>query len=328
MERSGSSQSSTEKERQNEVRQILSILHKWGIHTLGQLAALNKEQLAARLGPEAVRMWERANGQSNRLLKLIRPPDSFEESFEFEREIETAEPLLFMLRRFLEQLAARLNAVYRVAKELTLQITFANKQVYQRVFTIPQPTNNVDVLFRMLQTHLENFRSQHPIIAVALSAQPVKPASQQFGLFETAVRNPQQLYETLARLTALLGVERVGTPVLEDTHRPDAFRMEPFSWHGLPTCPIVRRPMPYPALRRFRPAHSASVVLDANIPAHIHSSEIRGSIVAHRGPYFLSGNWWDEKSWARAEWDLQLDSGAIVRAHERDGSWKLDGIYD
>jgi len=50
-------------------------------------------------------MWERANGRSSRLLKLIRPPESFQESFEFEREIETAEPLLFMLRRFLEQLA-------------------------------------------------------------------------------------------------------------------------------------------------------------------------------------------------------------------------------
>src|SRR5438093_1590839 len=87
--------------------QILAILHKWGIHTLGQLAALDKEQLGARLGPEAIRMWERANGQSNRVLKLVRPPESFEESFEFENEIETAEPLLFMLRRFFEQLARR-----------------------------------------------------------------------------------------------------------------------------------------------------------------------------------------------------------------------------
>ena len=333
MERSDSSLSPAEKNRRNEVRQILAILHKWGIHTLGQLAALDKEQLAARLGPEAVRMWERANGQSNRLLKLIRPPESFEESFEFEREIETTEPLLFMLRRFLEQLAARLNAVYRVARELTLQITFANKQVYQRVFTIPQPTNDVDVLFRMLQTHLENFRSEHPIVAVGLSAQPVKPASQQFGLFETAVRNPQQLYETLARLTALLGVERVGTPVLEDTHRPDAFRMEPFSWKLTPAAdPAVRRSSPLrivrPALRRFRPAHPASVLLEGNIPAHMQSSGIRGTIVDQRGPYFLSGNWWDEPSWARAEWDLQLENGAIVRAHKRDGSWKLDGIYD
>src|SRR5438552_13380532 len=89
------------------TQEIITILHKWGIHTLGQFAALDKEQLGARLGPAAIRMWERANGAYNRVLKLVRPPESFEESFEFENEIETAEPLLFMLRRFLEQLAVR-----------------------------------------------------------------------------------------------------------------------------------------------------------------------------------------------------------------------------
>src|SRR5947199_9092253 len=218
------------RDREAEIQHILDILHKWGIHTLGQLAVLDKEQLAARLGPEAVRMWEGANGQSDRPLKLVRPPESFEESFEFENEIETAEPLLFMLRRFLEQLAVRLHAIYLVAKELTLQITFANppqdgsavadKQIYERVFTIPQPTNDVDLLFRMLHTHLENFRSEHPIIALSLETQPTKPPKQQFGLFETTLRNPHQLSETLARLTALLGADRVGTPVLEETHRP------------------------------------------------------------------------------------------------------------
>src|SRR5947199_10635163 len=161
MERSNSSSGPAAKNREAEIRHILTILHKWGIHTLGQLAALDKEQLAARLGPEAIRMWERANGQSNRVLKLVRPPESFEESFEFENEIETAEPLLFVLRRFLEQLAVRLGAIYLVAKELTLRITFSNsrqdepavaeKQGYERVFKIPQPTNDVDLLFRMLQ---------------------------------------------------------------------------------------------------------------------------------------------------------------------------------
>src|SRR5882762_10170525 len=213
-----------------EAQEIFAILRKWGIHTLGQLAALDKEQLGARLGPEAIRMWERANVRSNRVLKLVRPPKSFEESFEFENEIETAEPLLFMLRRFLEQLAIQLGGIYLVTKELTLRITFTNKQIYERIFKIPQPTNNVDLLFRMLHTHLENFKSEHPIVAVALNAQPIKPAREQFGLFETTLRNPQQLLETLARLIALLSADRVGTPVLEETHRPDAFRMEPFSW--------------------------------------------------------------------------------------------------
>jgi protein ImuB len=242
MKRSSGSNSTAAKDREARIQQILAILHKWGIHTLGQFAALDKEQVGERLGSEAVRMWERANGQSNRLLKLVRPPESFEESFEFEHEIETAEPLLFMLRRFLEQLSLRLSAIYLVAKELTLRITFANpprvhtqdefaggnKQQYERAFKIPQPTNDVDLLFRMLHTHLETFKSEHPIIAVSLEAQPTKPPKQQFGLFETTLRNPHQLSETLARLTALLGAGRVGTPVLEETHRPDAFRMEPF----------------------------------------------------------------------------------------------------
>jgi protein ImuB len=332
-------------EGQMEVQEIFAILHKWGIHTLGQLAALDKEQLGARLGPEAIRMWERANGRSNRLLKLIRPPESFQESFEFEREIETAEPLLFMLRRFLEQLAVRLAGIYLVAKELTLRITFANsrqdepavagKQSYERVFKIPQPTNDVDLLFRMLQTHLENFRSEHPIVAVALSAEPIKPAGEQFGLFETTLRNPHQLSETLARLTALLGGDRIGTPVLEETHRPDAFRMQPFRWDIVESAvpsgqsfDALRKAHVTAALRRFRPAVSASVLQHADTPSHVRSAEMSGKIIDERGPYFLSGNWWDEKSWARAEWDLQLQNGELVRAHERDGVWKIDGVYD
>ncbi len=330
-----------------EVQEILVILYKWGIHTLGQLAALDKEQLGARLGPEAIRMWERANGRSNRLLKLVRPPESFEESFEFEHEIETAEPLLFMLRRFLEQLAVRLGALYLVAKELALRITFGNKQTYERVFKIPQPTNDVDLLFRMLQTHLENFRSEHPIVAVALSAQPIKPAKEQFGLFETTLRNPHQLSETLARLIALLGPGRVGTPVLEETHQPDAFRMEPFcptgilpvGQAGVLACNRIGRQdarLPHSqdgcatsiALRRFRPAVSALLLLDEDTLAHVRSAEISGKVINQLGPYLLSGNWWDEKSWARAEWDVQIDNGVVVRCHQGEAQWGIDGIYD
>jgi len=330
-----------------QVQEILAVLHKWGIHTLGKLAALDKEQLAARLGPEAIGMWERANGRSRRLLKLVRPPESFEESFEFENEIETAEPLLFMLRRFLQQLAVRLNTIYLVAKELTLRIVFTNKQCYERVFKIPQPTNDVDLLFRMLQTHLENFRSEHPIVTVALSAQPIRPVSQQFRLFETALRNPHQLYETLARLSALLATDRVGTPVLDETHRPDAFCMEPFAWALVSAVPsgqnrqscsdsqALRTPInreqaahTTAALRRFRPAVSASVLLDEDTLAHVRSAEISGKVSVQREPYFLSGNWWNEKSWARAEWDLQLENGELIRVNKSEGTWNVDGIYD
>ena len=82
----------------------------------------------------------------------------------------------------------------------------------------------------MLHTHLENFTSAYPIIGVLSEAEPIKGTSQQFQLFETPLRDPARLAETLGRLAALLGADRVGSPVLEETHRPDAFRMEPFTW--------------------------------------------------------------------------------------------------
>jgi protein ImuB len=339
-----------------QIANILAILHKWGIHTLGQLAALDKEELRTRLGHDAVRLWERANGTATRLLKFVQPPEAFDESFEFDHEIETAEPLLFMLRRFLEQLALRLSSIYLVAQELTLTITFSksepdghfgkatatDKKAHIRVFKIPQPTNDVDLLFRMLQTHLENFKSEHPILAVALTAQPIRPASQQFGLFETALRNPQQLYETLARLSALLGNDRVGTPILAETHRPDAFRMEPFAWECEPhghfggTASVPSNyysdttervpPVSKPALRRFRPATTASIFTSKD--RHLQSGNVAGKVVGQSGPFLFSGNWWDEKSWARAEWDMQLEDNSLVRCHEAEGTWNIDGIYD
>jgi protein ImuB len=163
-------------------------------------------------------------------------------------------------------------------------------------------------------------------------------------LFETTLRNPHQLSETLARLIALLGADRVGMPVLEETHQPDAFRMEPFAWAVAPKAfgavpsgqnrqsgsdsHALRTAHSAAALRRFRPAVSASLLLDEDTLAHVRSAEIQGKIIEQQGPYLLSGNWWDEKSWARAEWDVQLEDGELVRAHESHGTWKVDGIYD
>ena len=315
------------KERQAEIRRALDILHRWGIESLGQFAALEKEAVAARLGPIGVQLWERASGKTTRLLKLVPVRETFEETFEFENEIETSEPLLFMLRRFLQQFSVRLGSLHLVASELELEIIFSDKTSYSRRFKIPEPTNSVEILFRMLHAHLENFTSESPIIAVALKAETTKPSFEQFHLFETALRDPARLTETLARLAGLLGAERVGMPVLEDTHRPDAFRMEPFSWQ-LPETKTELPPLPASVLRRFRSPLPASVLLTNNRPAHFHSGKVQGVVRAGKGPYKASGNWWDAQAWNRVEWDVELENGALCQCHSSGGQWALDGIYD
>src|SRR3954468_542453 len=315
------------KEREAEVGRVLDILRRWGIETLGQFTALKKEAVANRLGPLGAELWERATGKTTRPLNFVPVIESFEEAFEFENEIETSEPLLFMVRRFLEQFSLRLNALHLVTSELGLRITFSDKTSYEHQFQIPEPTNSVETLFRMLHTHLENLTSQSPIVAVALKAETTKPSFEQFHLFETALRDSARLTETLARLAGLLGADRVGTPVLEETHRPDAFRMEAFAWR----VPETKEQVPAlagPALRRFRAPLPVSMLLAKNRPASLRSVKVEGSVRAAKGPYVASGNWWDESGWTRAEWDLELENGALCQCHSSDGQWSLDGIYD
>ena len=55
-------------DRAKELSHIVAILHKWGVHTLGDLAALPRDQLGARLGPTAVLLWEQTTGRATRAL--------------------------------------------------------------------------------------------------------------------------------------------------------------------------------------------------------------------------------------------------------------------
>src|ERR1041384_1579160 len=68
------------KERQAEIGRVLDLLRRWGIESLGQFAALEKEAVAARLGPIGIELWERAAGETTRLLKLVPIRASLEEA--------------------------------------------------------------------------------------------------------------------------------------------------------------------------------------------------------------------------------------------------------
>ena len=204
----------------------LEILKRWGINTTGAFLALGKHQLAERLGPAIVEVFDRLSTQSVRPLKIAAPPETFVEEIEFESEIETLEPLLFILRRFVEQLSRRIELLYLVVAELHLKLGLTSGANYERAFAIPSPTGNAETLFRVLHTHLETVRTDAPIATLQLSAKPGRSESHQFGLFETTLRNPNQFAETLARLTALCGSDCVGTPVVKATYRPDTFQIK------------------------------------------------------------------------------------------------------
>jgi protein ImuB len=179
----------------------------------------------------------------------------------------------------------------------------------------------------MLHTHLESVTAAQPIVRLQLTATPSRSARQQFGLFESALRDPNQFYETLAQLVALVGHDRVGVPVLEPTHRPDSFRLVPADFTAPPRAADAAALPLGLALQRFRPALPAQVQIEQR-PTFLRSSAFSGAIIAAHGPMLLSGDWWGGQSWSRCEWDVQLRDGPLCRIYVQGDAWFLEGIYD
>ena len=222
--------------------------------------------------------------------------------------------------------------IYLTAVEFQLRLGLSSGAACERVFKIPSPTNNVEIIFRMLQTHLETLRTDSPIVSLRLEAKPAKPNARQLGLFEPTLRNPNQFGETMGRLTGLVGSENVGSPELEQTHKPDSFRMMPPNFDSATTTTAKSGASTVVIcglrLRRFRPPLPARFEFREEKPALIRSDVFSGALAAARGPYFGSGNWWEEGRWAREEWDVEIAGGALLRIFRSSDGCFVEGVYD
>ena len=305
------------------------ILRKWGIQTVGAFVSLGRQEVGRRLGAEGLLFWDRAAGRGRRLLQVADLPEKFEETLELDHEIETLEPLLFILRRFLERLSQQLQVAHKVAEAINLQLTLRDGSSYRRRFEIPHPTVEVETLFGTLDTHLEQIRTEASIVSITLRIKATRRQTHQLGLFETALKNPAQFSASLARLAGVVGPQRLGTPRLQNSYRPDAFRMErlPERAAGRGGTDLVKRWWGLP-LRRMRPPLTTQVDLLEGQPIYLSNRHFRDAIARSRGPWRASGEWWEPDRWDRQEWDVELESGGLYRLVCEGRRWLVEGMYD
>jgi protein ImuB len=301
---------------------LLDILKNWGIRTLGALTRLPREEIGQRLGLEALSLWDRAAGRSAKMLQLVQPPETFEESLDFEQPLETLEPLSFILRRFLERLTLRIESIYLLIAELHLRLTLEDGENIVRILQIPAPTRDVEMLFGIATQYLETLQTKAPVTGFHLEAKSSRPPGHQFDLFQGGLKDPNRFFQTLARLAALVGNEKVGIPQRIDTHRPDSLQMlmPELGW-SRKNHPKSKRPKTGPGLRRYRPGMSVRVELNDGKPVLLESNLIAGRILEARGPWKLSGNWWDRTRWETKEWDVALDNGGLYRIAQKTTNW-------
>jgi protein ImuB len=305
------------------------ILHAWGIRTFGELAALPPLGIAARLGGEGTHLRELARGEGDRQLRPIEEALRFEETLELDYPVELLEPLSFLLARLLNELCEKLAGRALAANEIRLCLYLEDRTEHRVALKLPLPMRDPQAFLKLLQLELDARPPQSPVVKIGMAMEPLKPRTQQQGLFLPVAPEPERLEITLARLMNLLGRENVGTPEIRDTHRPDSFQMNRFSAlgrFGEPAAPAHPQLM----LRRFRPLKHTQVLLRERRPVQVSALEISGKVAACAGPWRTSGEWWLPEPWDRDEWDVLLSDGSIYRIHEdrRTGRWFLEGNYD
>jgi hypothetical protein len=95
-----------------------------------------------------------------------------------------------------------------------------------------------------------------------------------------------------AGIRALVGDENVGCAVLENSHAPEAFRIEPFF---LPSGDFAAKtPLPIrPAARQIRPPETVSVTFRNGSLETFFFRGRRYAIERSYGPWLSGGDWWN-----------------------------------
>lgn len=316
---------------------LRAVLTRWGIRTMGEVAALPGDALVERLGPEGRRLQRLARGEDLDLFVPYQPPVIMEETMDLEWPIEHLEALAFVLSGVLDRLIARLSARGLALGAVHLTLETVDRSRHHIPLRLAAPLGDSRVVLALL---VQSARSAPPPAAVervVVLVEPAVPRAAQAVLFSASVVSPDQLAATLARLEALVGREHVGSPELVDSHRPDAFVMKPFEgWSVSPVSPAQPERETSPGLgrlvlRRLRPPVALDVETATDgAPGAILSGPWKSVVRVASGPWRSCGEWWGETSWRREEWDAELTSGPVIRLawDLAQSTWSLDGIYD
>jgi protein ImuB len=313
---------------------ILDTLDRWGIKTLGEIAALPPLGFIARFGELGERLLRLARGETQRALQVREAPEAYERRVDLEHPQALLEPLLFVISSMLQELMEALERQGLATNRVTLGLRLVKNASHKRTLEFPVPVRDVPVILKQLQFDLEAHPPQAAILGVEVQLNPVEPRALQHGLFIPQTPAPEKLSLTLARLKTLVGEGNAGSPELLDTHRPDAFRMRTFA--PAPAGEFTRTASPPMAsalrfaFRYARPAPSAQVKLKLERPLTVkfQTQVNTREVLAAAGPWRSSGDWWTASHWDREEWDIELSDGGLYRVFRASEEWFLEGVYD
>src|SRR5262249_19360546 len=171
---------------------VVTTLRRWGIADLGALAALPRDALATRLGPDGLRAHDLASSGESAPFHPWTPPRLWEEAQGVDWEVHDLLALGAVLEVVLARLVARLSAVHLAADVIDVRLGLVSGAHHERTVALAHPTRDVDVMLALLRLDLERRPLPAAVIDVALSVRPVVARPGQGGLWQPPGRGSRR----------------------------------------------------------------------------------------------------------------------------------------
>lgn len=292
----------------------------FGLRRLGEVLALPRASLGARLGKPFVIDLARAMGEVADPQVCFVFPERFEQGLELPAPVEAAPVLLFAARRLIAALAGWLAARNAAVRTIECLIDHGHGVITAVPLAFSAPVHSASRIERVLKERLDALSLSAPALALRLCAREVEPREDRsHALFDGAGQRHEALAELMDRLAARLGPQAVQGLACHADHRPE-LASRPGS--EKPTLKVSLSSIPPRPLWLVEPPEALR---------ELHGRPQRaGPLALLAGPERIESGWWDGGD-ARRDYFIAVDSGQrwlwIFRDPRPPGGWFLHGVF-
>ncbi len=291
-------------------------LRGMGMRAIGDCLRLPQDGLARRLGPGLVRLLDRALGRVPDPRAAFVAPSVFESRVVLPATVNTAEGLLFPLRRLLLELEGFLRARNAGTRAMKLSLFHSATVATKVELSLVAPSRDAVYLAMLLRERLERVVLPYPVEEVALRVEdPCTLAPHNLDFFTPQGVADEALIE---RLRARLGKDAVRGLCQREDHRPE--RGWGYAEPG--TCTKTRN----------RPERRPLWLLCEPLLLEVRNEHpcLDGALVLEPGRERIESGWWDGQDVARDYFIARSVHGAqlwVYRELRGQRRWFLHGVF-
>lgn len=349
-------------------REVVSLLQRLGLTTLGDLAALPGEAVEHRLGRYGASVWRRARGEDPALFAARTPPPELEAEVAFEPALDSVEAITFSVRTTAERFLAQLARHQLVVTGVRIEAEADGGVCSRRTWLHPRHFGARDLVDRVhwqlqsagttsgagsgVRSRQDPGSVRAPIERVRFVPEVVEPsAAHGEALWGGAA---DDLVERgVARVQGMVGFDAVRRPVLQGGRSPAARQaLVPWGERAVDLRPVDRPwpgrvPGPAP-VRVFAAPPTAEVVDDVGRSVAVTergvvtaeprrfrlgpTCDAAGSswqpVAAWAGPWPVDESWWAGGAGLSARFQVVGADGRAWLLLRGPEGWSLEAGYD